>query len=328
MALNRHQTYQLLSQLFTHGLTEEDFKVVRQIDALAKHLPDSFDPDEAAADHQHLFGFNVFPYECVFLDPSGQLGGDITTSAIRDYRQIGFDVGSAVGSPDHISHELALLAFLDQTETKAHEQNHPAQVALMQDYQRSFFDKHILRWMPPLVLAIRDQFHPFYGALATVTLETLVAHRTILGGTPIANFSLPEPPELLEDEKTGLKEIVAFLLTPAFSGIYLGRDDIGRLARDHSIPRGFGERRQMLASLLRSAANYGDMGQVLSSLQALVTAWEISYQEMATSLEPIVTAATWKKRVSTTAGMITHMRSRLQNVGQDAPSFPDNEATL
>jgi TorA maturation chaperone TorD len=328
LALNRHQTYRLLSQLFTHGLTEEDFEIVRQIDALDKHLPDPFDPDEAAADHQHLFGFNVFPYESVFLDPSGQLGGDITTSAIRDYRQIGFDAGSEAGSPDHIGHELALLAFLDQTETKAHEDNLPSQVEVMREYQRSFIDRHILRWLPPLVLAIRDQFHPFYGALATETLDTLVAHRTNLGGTSRARFTLPKPPVLLENEKTGLKEIIAYLLTPAFSGIYLGRDVIGRLARGHSIPRGFGERRQMLTSLLRSAANYGNMGQVLSSLQALVVTWESAYQEMATSPQPIVTAAIWKKRASATAGMISHMRSRLNDVGRDAPDFPDNDSRL
>lgn len=326
MALNRHQTYQLLSQLFTHGLTEEDLEAVRQIDALAKHLPDPFDPDEVAADHQHIFGFNVFPYESVFLDPSGQLGGDITTSAIRDYRQIGFDVGSDAGSPDHVGHELAFLAFLDQAETKAHDDNLPTQVEVMQEYQSAFIDSHILRWLPPLVLAMRDPLHPFYAALATVTLETLVAHRTILGGTPSANFSLPEPPALLENDKTGLREIVAYLLTPAFSGIYLGRDVIGGLARGHSIPRGFGERRQMLTSLLRSAANYGEMGQVLSSLKALVATWEISYQEMATSPEPIVTAAIWKKRASATVGIITHMRSRLQDVGRDTPNFPNNDS--
>lgn len=328
LALNRYQTYQLLSQLFTHGLTEEDFEVVQQVDALARHLPDPFDTDEAAADHQHLFGFNIFPYECVFLDPSGQLGGDVTTSAIRDYRKIGFDVGSAVGSPDHIGHELALLAFLDQAETRAREENHPSQVALMQDYQRSFLDRHILRWLPPLVLAIRDQIQPFYSALATMTLETVVAHRTFLAGAPIASFNLPESKVLLEDEKTGLKEIVAYLLTPAFSGIYLSRDDIGRLARGHSIPRGFGERHQMLASLLRSAANYADLGQVLSSLQELVIAREISYQEMATSAKPILAAATWKKRASATAGMITQMRSRLQDVGQDDPDLQDNDTVL
>jgi TorA maturation chaperone TorD len=314
LALSRHQTYQLLSQLFTHGLTEDEFEIVRQIDALAEHLPELFDPDEAAADHQHLFGFNVFPYESVFLDPSGQLGGDISTSVIRVFRQIGFDVGSDSGNTDHIGHELALLAFLDKAETKAHEDNLPSEVEVMQEHQRSFFDRHILRWMPPLVLAVGDQSHPFYSALAAVTLETLVAHRKILGGTPRGNFSLPKPPVLLEDEKTGLKEIVAYLLTPAFSGIYLGRDDIGGLARDHSIPRGFGERRQMLTSLLRSAANYGDMGQVLSSLQVLVTTWEIAYQEMATSPQPIITAATWKKRASATTGMITHIRSSLHDV--------------
>jgi hypothetical protein len=249
------------------------------------------------------------------------MGGDATTSTIRDYRQIGFDTGSTAGSPDHIGHELAFLSFLNQAEARAHESKHPSQVALMQGHQRSFLDRHILRWLPPLVQAIRDQIHPFYGELARVTLETTVAHRAILGGTPPANFNLPEHPALLEDEKTGLKEIVAFLLTPAFSGIYLGRDDIGRLARGHSIPRGFGERRQMLASLMRSAANYGDLGQVLSSLQALVTAWENTYQEMATSSKPIVAAAIWQKRASATAGMITHMRSRLEDIGKEPPDL-------
>jgi TorA maturation chaperone TorD len=328
LPLNRHQTYQLLSQLFTHGLTEEDLKVVGQVEGLAKSLADPFDEDEAAADHQHLFGFNLFPYESVFLDPSGQLGGDVAASTIHDYQRTSFDTGSAVVSPDHVGHELAFLSSLCRAETKASAERDVSQAALMQEYQRSFLDRHTLRWLPPLVKAMRDQRLPFYGALAAVTLETTVAHREILGGRPEMEFNLPDPPELLEDEKTGLKEIVAYLLTPALSGIYLGRDDISRLARGHSIPRGFGERRQMLASLLRSAANYGDLGQVLSSLKGLVIAWVNAYQDMATSSKPLSTATIWQQRASATAGMITHMRSRLAEIGQETSDFQDNNTVF
>ena len=48
LAQNRHQTYSLISRLFTQGLTEGDLETVLQIDVLARHLPAPFDPDESA----------------------------------------------------------------------------------------------------------------------------------------------------------------------------------------------------------------------------------------------------------------------------------------
>jgi len=315
LALNRYQTYKLLGQLFTSGLTEEVVESVREVDTLAQHLPTSIDLDEAAADHQHIFGFNVFPYESVFLDPSGQLGGDITTSTIRDYRQAGYDADSSIGSPDHIGDELAFLAFLNEAEARANEQNNTAQAELMGKYQRSFLDEHTLRWMPPLVLAIQGQRHPFYRAVAVLMQETVVTHRKALGDLPTASFKLPEPPILLEDEKTGLREIAAYLITTSFSGIYLSRDDIGRLARDNSVPRGFGDRRQMLVNLLRAAATYGDVVLVLSSLQEITNSWEASYKAMANSSEPMHLATSWAKRVVATSSIIAHMSIRLLDAG-------------
>lgn len=314
MALNRYQTYKLLGQLYTDGLTEEVVDTAREVETLAKQLPSSIDLDEAAADHQHILGFNVFPYESVFLDPAGQLGGDVTTSTLGDYRQAGYDSDSSIGSPDHIGHELTFLAFLVKAEARAREQINPDQVELLGDYQRSFLERHTLRWMPPLILAIQGQLHPFYSALATMTQETVITHWKALGDPPVDSFNLPEPPVLLEDERTGLKEIAAYLLTPSFSGIYLSRDDIGRLARDHSVPRGFGDRRQMLVSFLRAAATYGDMGLALSSLQEIANSWVNSYEVLADSSTAMDSATTWAKRVVVTSGIITQMHSRLLDI--------------
>jgi TorA maturation chaperone TorD len=315
LALNRYQTYKLLGQLFTNGLTEEVVGSVREVDKLAQHLPTSIDLEEAAADHQHIFGFNVFPYESVFLDPSGQLGGDIVTSTIRDYRQAGYDADSTSASPDHIGDELAFLAFLNKAGAQAREQNNPAKAKLMGEYQRSFLDEHTLRWMPPLVLAIQGQRHPFYRAVATLMQETIMTHRKALGDLPSVIFKLPEPPILLEDEKTGLREIADYFLTTSFSGIFLSRDDIGRLARDNSVPRGFGDRQQMLVNLLKAAATYGDVGLVLSSLQETTNSWAASYEAMANSSEPIQSATTWAKRVVATYGIIAQMSSRIVDAG-------------
>jgi len=314
LAMNQNQTYSLLSRLFTYGLTEGDLEAVRQTEALTSHLRALFDADEAAADHQHIFGFNVFAYESVFLDPTGQLGGAVENSTIRDYRLSGFEIDIAAPATDHIGHQLEYLAFLGKREAGAQEENQQTHVELMRQYQRAFLDTHILRWLPPLVLATRNQNHPFYSSLADMTAETIINHRASQDEPAAAAFNLPQPPDLLEQEGTGLKEIAAYLLTPAYSGIYLSRDDISRLARDQSVPRGFGERRQMLISLMRSVAAYGDTGRTFSSLQQLAENWEEAYREMATRSAPMPTAATWMRRAAETASIIARMRSQLMDI--------------
>lgn len=314
LTLNRHQTYSLLSRLFTQGLTASDLGTVQQIDCLTRHLPTPFDPEEAAADHQHIFGFNVFPYESVFLDPSGQLGGVVTNTTIRDYKQAGFEINTAAGSADHIGQQLEYLAFLSKAEAKAREENNQKQYELARERQSAFLDAHILCWLPPLVLGIKNQNNSFFSSLADFTVAVIVNHRMSQYGPAVSAFSLPQPPNLVDHDRTGLREIVAYLLTPAHSGIYLSRDDVGRLAKDQSVPRGFGDRRQMMMSLIRSVAAYGDTGQVFSSLQQLAKNWEEGYREMGSSSEPMPAAAAWMKRAAETAGLIALMLSRLMDL--------------
>ncbi|MGD2049156.1 MAG: molecular chaperone TorD family protein, partial [Chloroflexota bacterium] len=283
------------------------------IPKLVEALPESFDEDEAAADHQHLFGFNLFPYQSIFLGSSGLLGGDIAEGALQCYQKAGFDVQASSESADHIGYELHFLAYLSSQEAKARQDGRSEILQRTTGWQRDFLDGQLLPWLPPFVQALGRQEYPFYAALADLTLNLVTEHRASLEPDPAADFQLARPPELLEDEKTGLKEIVGYLLLPVYSGIYLSRDDIGRLARGHSLPRGFGDRRQMSLNLLRSAANYGGLSPILGELQDLARSWSAAYAEMA--LEPSLSpfASQWYSRASSTAYILEDMGHHLDS---------------
>ena len=317
LALARSRAYALFAGLYLEGLTDETLAYVEAIPELVGAMPGPFDADGAAADHQQLFGFDIFPYQCIFLDPSGLLGGDVAEEVLGSYKEAGFSVqgrdGLAGENADHIGQELRFLAFLCGEEAEAWESGLPPMARRTAALQREFLDRHLLRWLPPLVVAIRQQENPFYTILAQLTLELAADHRAGLEPSPAAGFQLPEPPKLLEDEQTGLKEIVTYLLTPVYSGIYLGRDDIGRLARQRALPRGFGGRQQMLLNLLRSAANYDGVDTVLDALQEVIAGWATAYGEMAAEPALKSSAKLWRSRANETAGMLEKMSRRLQS---------------
>lgn len=310
LARARGRTYQLLSQLYLHGLTGETYPVVASVPELAGALAEPFDPDQAAAAHQHLFGFNVFPFESFFLDPSGLLGGPVTEAVLRDYGQVGYDVFDAAESADHVGHQLGLLAALSAAEAEAYK-SHQAEVGHGLASQRlarqgsRFLQAHLLRWLPPLSLAVEQQEQPFYAALARLTLTFVLDHAGAETAQALVAVQLPQGPDLLGDERTSLGDIAAYLLTPAYSGLYLSRDDIGRLAREQRLPRGFGERRQMLLNLLRSAAQYDGLETILDRLIDLCTGWSAAYAEMGPIGRP------WQRRAEETGRLLAEMGQRV-----------------
>ncbi|HEX6383927.1 MAG TPA: molecular chaperone TorD family protein [Anaerolineae bacterium] len=312
VARARQYTYALLGRLFLEELTTELLPLVQAIQELAGGLPELFDPDEIAADHQHLFGFNLFPYESIFLDTTGLLGGAVSEGVWGHYRRAGYDIDAMATSPDHIGHELAFLAFLSGAEADAWEDNVPLLAQQTQQQQREFLQTHLLHWLPPLVLATRQQSHPFYTALADLTVEFIHAHYAAIPPAVEIDFQLATPPTLLDDDATGLKEIAAYLATPPYSGVYLSRDDIGRLARRQRLPRGFGSRQQILANLMRAAVQYEVLPSLLADLQAVVGSWLAGYNDLAASfpkLSPIATV--WQARAGGTARMVSQMSSQL-----------------
>jgi TorA maturation chaperone TorD len=309
MALARSRLYSLLGRIHLKGVEEEDLDRVHAIPDLATVIPDPFQPDEAAADHQHLFGFNVFPFESIFLDVSGLLGGDVTDGVVASYQAAGFGGWETSEGADHIGHELSFVGSLCGAEHDAWEDGLPAVARRMAGLQAEFLDRHLLRWLPPLALAIRAHDHPFYTAMVDLTLELATDHWGGAAGNSKVIFELPALPDLLEDEKTGLKEIAAYLLVPAYSGLYLSRDHIGRLARRHRLPRGFGGRQNMLLNLLRSAASYEGTGAILAALQVLADGWAGKYEEMPAG-KP------WGKRARRTAELLAEMIARAAGLAE------------
>lgn len=284
----RSYAYHLLGKLFLEGLSEKTLEHVREIESLAATL-DGFadgkstgtsgtavDLDEAAADYQHTFGFNVFPFQSTFLDKTARAGGRETERVTDFYREASFPVVETAESPDHIGVELNFLGFLSKLEHEADDEG----AERARSYARRFLDEHLLRWLPALLLALRDHGQPFFTALAELTLETTLDQRRALqdasgrgaeeGTAAICPFELPEPPGLLDDPKTGLRDIAEYLLVPAHTGMFLSRDGIRALSRRENLPAGFGNRGIMMKNLLRSAADYDGLQEVTATLQEFV----------------------------------------------------------
>lgn len=313
VALARHLTYELLGRLYLEGVTAVTLPTIQIIPNLAKTVPEPFNADEAAADHQTLFGFNVFPYESIFLDGSGLLGGAVTDGVLHSYQEAGFQIESDSNSPDHIGYELHLLAHLCAAEADAWQDSLGDIAERMRYLQHQFLQNHLLRWLVPFVVAVGEQKRPFYTALAQLTLEFINSHYQEIGFLREIQFLLPPPPSLLDNEKTGLKNIAEFLTTPPHSGIYLGRDDVGRLARRQDIPRGFGDRTQMLTNLLRGAAQFDTLPDLIDDVETAVTTWQQQYSTHASAM-PALTPfiKPWQERSAQTGQILAQIKTQIE----------------
>ena len=177
----------------------------------------------------------------------------------------------------------------------------------LRDEQRRFLHNHLLRWLPPLAAALQENDGGFYGAAGELTVAFTADHLADLGGD-VLSFVLPEPPAILEESKTGLREIARYLLTPPHSGIFLTLRDIGRIGRQARLPRGFGNREQTLVNLMRTAAQYDDWPTLPEALGGVLVRWEAQYAHMAAewpALAPFVEP--WQARREQTAALLTEL---------------------
>ena len=311
IALARYHSYHLIGNLYLQGVSPDLLPYVQAVPELASALTTPIELDEMAAEHYRLFGMNVFPYESIFLDSSGLVGGNVTDGVVWSYRRIGYGEGTAVDTPDHIGHELLALAGLCRAEALAEEKGEASPGAQNRAWQREFLQEHLLRWLAPFFLVVREQNSPFFTAVADLTLELTAHHYAELvegTATPsIASF-LPSPPPLLDDEKAGLREIARYLLTPAYSGLYISRGDIDRLARGQKLPRGFGDRQQMLLNLMRTAVQYDKLPALMVTLRRFTQEWERAYRQISLDnpeLAPFT--AVWKVRTTHTTQILTQI---------------------
>lgn len=292
-ALARSRAYSLFSELFQVGLKAETLAIIRDVPDLWEAMPGEFLTDEevfnedaAAAAHFSLFGFNVFPYESVFLDSEIMLEGRVTQDVQIFYSRAGVDTAWENESPDHIAQELRFLASLCAAEAEYLENDLRSEVIRIRDLQRNFLENHLLLWLPVFVIAIRQHEHSFYTELADLTVELTISHWEGLVGDSKSRpprVSLPSLPRLLDDKRTGIKEISHYLLTPVYSGFYLSRSEITKLAKANQLIHGFGSREQMFTNLLRAASEYGAFPPLLHGIEANLDKWQSEYQRLLTN---------------------------------------------
>lgn len=312
-ALAYHHTYHLFGQLFLHGLTSDLYIFLHNMPELVQHLGEAPDYDEAAATHQTLFGFNIHPHESIFLGTDGLLGGEITGRVQETYGEIGYGLADEA---DHIGRELDALAFLCAAESEAWEDNVVYMAQQAREKQLILLQNHLLRWVWPFTQALKAHSDPFYQTVATLLFDVIVVHAGQLFETleaPTADFALPEAPAILENEKTSLKDIAQYLVTPAYSGLYLSRDMIGQLGRAFELPRGFGGREQMLTNLMRSAVQFDQLPTLLEKLHAIAQEWRNVYQSVdAPAVMPFTRP--WAERVAQTMGMLVEIKGKASEV--------------
>lgn len=301
----RQQGYTLLGEILLDGVSERWLPHVRALPTLVATLPATPEPDELAARYQALWGFDLFPFESLFLSAEG-LVGTRSDLLLSHYRRQSFQPRAE--SADHLGAQFLFLAWLAQREAAALAQRDQAQLGALHGAQRAFLEEHLLRWFPALLAALARQGAPFYQALLAMGAELLKAHHAALTSEPPPPWALPAAPELLADERAGLREIAAYLLAPPHSGLFLSRSDLGRLAGALAVPCGFGSRQQVAETLLRSAAQYDALPTLFTLLRALLAEEERALKGAGWAA-PLV--APWQARLRTSDQLLAGLLAQL-----------------
>jgi TorA maturation chaperone TorD len=311
-ALARSYTYHLFSRLYLQGIAPDILPTLRAIPELANALGENISLEELAAEHHRLFSYILYPYESYFLDLTGMIGGRFTNAVLAFYDEASYGADSAVGSPDHIGSELGLLASLCGREAFASKENNLLLVAQAQELQWRFLQTHLLQWLLPFLVAMQRQPTRVFRALADLTLDLVSDHISTLldrGQSASSTANIPSAPDLLEDDQTRLKEIARHLVTPGFCGIFLSKEDVAELGRQLELPRGFGSRQQMTVNLMRSAARYELLPELLQAVEMLLEEWLTSYDRISSThsvLRPF--SDSWIERTRRAVHMCSHVQ--------------------
>lgn len=321
----RQRAYALLGALLVEGLDAEGLARARALPGLGDALPaaasseTSFDGggaaelDALAAEHQALFGHEVFPFAGVFMGPSGLVGEGAAAGVVRAaHRALGLEPPREP-SPDHLGQGLRVLEVLVDAERQARAHRDVDDVRTLEGWQRRVLDEALLPWMPPLWAALAGQPVSVWTRAVELAVGVLARHCSELGGPlPLASgpgpFATGDVETVLDEPKAGLAAVARALVTPVRSGVYLARRDLAVLARRSELPQGFGTRADVLERMLRVAAEYGQLPRMMDELRRLLEARDDAYAGLAAEpgLAPYVPA--WRRRLAGSVRLVERLR--------------------
>jgi putative dimethyl sulfoxide reductase chaperone len=283
----------LLASAFDAAPSGDDLATLTELSRLPAQ-----DEEAVAEEHCAVFDRDVVPLAGLFLDPEGRGGGPLVTHLVTHFASLG---APAPPTPESLSAQLRGLAWLCSAESEAQRDGQAEEIVRMRGMQRRWLDAVLLPWMPAFVAAVSRTGRTWATALAGETLDLLLQLRDELG--PGEEPELPPAPETpdLDDVSTDIRAVARWLSTPAASGLFLGRHVLERLGRTSDVPRGFGGRQLMLGNLLRAAARFDALENVLDGLTAEVAAWRQELPEGGVG-------APWQRRLDQTTVVLQRLR--------------------
>jgi hypothetical protein len=245
----RSRLLALLATLTLDGLTPDTHDVVRQIPTLHPYLP-SGGPNDWAAEHYRFFGREILPWASAFLSPEVHLGGSIAHTVAQCYERTGFHAPGG-HEPDHIGIQLMHMAWLCERERT--------------EDAEAFAADHVRSWLLPLSCAGHDA-----GGFFSEVLE-LALHLTSSFNDRSSAPMASDIPDVLDDERTGLKQISRWLATPAWAGLLWTHRTLDEISRVCAVAHGFGTRRDVLESTLFAASDAGRLPALTHAMQSVLS---------------------------------------------------------
>ena len=152
--------------------------------ALAFCLPESSTPKDLKRAYTRLFlgpGRPIaHPYESVYVE--GQLLGEAAVQVAESYAEAGLRLSmSECELPDHISLELAFMAYL-----AAQEEEDPATADLWRQFQHNFLFEHLAHWLPQFCEKVeKSNAHLFYCNAVRAAKELVEQDMTLLSAPTV-----------------------------------------------------------------------------------------------------------------------------------------------
>jgi hypothetical protein len=255
--------------------------------------------DDLASEHYSTFGMTVFPYGHYYTSSGRNFGGDHDDAIISYYLTKNFDYNNASYGlgPNHLGTQLKFIkCLLEKNELHA---------------TRYFVANFVLNWIHGLSTSLNEMNGVIFRKLVKFVEKECIELWKGLNGPDhmdeieFALIGFDYKKDLLENEKTSLKDIGETLMTPALCGGFISKPTLMNFAHKLDIPTGFGSRVMMMETIFKEAINYEKIDSLLSMFDSYLSHWESSYGEF--EIEPI--SKVWTDRIHQAKSIVNELRT-------------------
>ena len=301
----RSQNYDLLAQLLCTGFDAKLVPILRFSPRYQRSL-EGREVEELEELHEHLFDEDFSIFSGVFLNPEGRISGPLVGRLRQNLVSIDALPTDREIEPDSLIEQVALLARLVGCEVEGWENERPEEWQSFHRAQGLILHQHLMPWLPPWTVALILQDQAPYRVLAEELWHCAFTHFSELHpGCGIDERPFPVGDHgvaLLHQPAMGNSQVAEYLVRPFYSGWYLSRSDLLKLAEVVNVSLPLGVRQSMMLELLNAA----DRTHLVSALMQKVRLWEQGYDDLRAPQQ----VSTWRERLAVTRRLVDALHLR------------------